>query len=124
VINAFCDLEPGRDFFAASLHQTLQAVFPGVRMHKGGGQSYFVATDRPDPQFLRTPDLAIVHPNVRGDALSAYETLVSPSPEHGRVLTDDFNPVEFRDAHNREELRRLLALNAKRMQRTESHLGL
>ena len=28
--------------------------------------------------------------------------------EHGRVLTDDFNPVEYYDARNREELRRYM----------------
>jgi hypothetical protein len=36
-------------------------------------------------------------------------------PDHGRVLTDDFNPVEFYDARNREEIRRKLALSAREM---------
>jgi len=116
VINAFCELEPGRDFFAASLHQTLQSVFKGVRMHFGGGQIYFVATERTEPQALRTPDFAAMHPQARGDAMTAFQTLVSTDPGHGRVLTDDYNPVEFHDARNREMVRRRLALNARQMQ--------
>jgi len=30
-------------------------------------------------------------------------------PRHGRVLTDDYNPVEFYDAAHREQTRRWLA---------------
>ena len=37
-------------------------------------------------------------------------------PEHGRVLTDDFNPVEFYDVRNRERIRRDLAVSMKREQ--------
>ena len=33
-----------------------------------------------------------------------YATRVATDPNHGRVLTDDFNPVEFYDAANREQL--------------------
>jgi hypothetical protein len=29
--------------------------------------------------------------------------------EHGQILTDDYNPVDYYDAANREQLRRLLA---------------
>ncbi|MBC8095923.1 MAG: fused MFS/spermidine synthase [Akkermansiaceae bacterium] len=114
VINAFCELERGRDFFAASLNKTLQAVFPGVRMHFSGGQTYFVATDRPEPTFIHAPDFNGLHPQVQTAAVQAYQTIVNTLPERGRVLTDDYNPVEFYDAHNRESVRRLLALSAKR----------
>ena len=31
------------------------------------------------------------------------------NPQHGIVLTDDYNPVEFYDAANREDIRRGLA---------------
>jgi hypothetical protein len=31
------------------------------------------------------------------------------------VLTDDFNPVEFYDARNREKLRRQLALSVREL---------
>ena len=115
VINAFCHLESGRDFFAASLSKTLKAVFPGVRLHDGGGQIYFAATDRPDPEFVRQPDLLQVDPRVQSDVEAAFGTLVATDPDHGRVLTDNYNPVEFFDAHNREQVRRQLALSAKRL---------
>jgi spermidine synthase len=116
VINAFCELERGRDFFATSLNRTLRDVFRGVRLHYGGGQIYFVATDRPDPVFVHSPDLSTVHPSVGGSAQMAFETVVDTDPGDGRVLTDDYNPVEFYDAPNRERVRRTLALSARRME--------
>jgi Spermidine synthase len=115
VINAFCELDRGKDFFAASLNKTLQAVFRGVRMHFGGGQIYFVATDREEPAMVRQIDLTSVHRLVLTDARIAYSTIVSTDPSSGRVLTDDRNPVEFHDAHHREEVRRNLARSARRL---------
>ena len=116
VINLFGNLEPGRDFLAASLDQTLKAVFPGVRIHaNGSGNMFFVATDHADPKFVHPPNLAVLHPDVQTDAEEAYNDIVEPIPEDGRILTDDFNPAEFYDAHNREHLRRMLANSARRM---------
>jgi spermidine synthase len=116
VINSFGDLETGRDFFTASLKKTLGAVFKGVRIHtSGNGGVFFVATDRPEPGFVHAPDLANVHPQARRDTDAAFAGLVDTDPDHGRVLTDDFNPVEFYDAKNREEIRRRLAKNAREM---------
>ena len=40
----------------------------------------------------------------------AFESLREPNPRHGQILTDDYNPVEFYDAANRENLRRYLAM--------------
>jgi spermidine synthase len=116
VINSFGTLEPGRDFFTASLYKTLKAVFPGVRIHSSGhGAMFFAATDRPDPEFAHPPDLFGVHEDARLDTQSAFGNLVTASPESGRVLTDDYNPVEYYDARNREDTRRRLALRAKDM---------
>lgn len=106
VINAFCHLEDDRDFFAASLRRTLEAVFPGVRMHSDGSQNYFVATDRAEPRPLRPPDLELVHPGLRSQVLAVFANVASAAPDHGLVLTDDFNPIEFYDAQNREATRR------------------
>ena len=39
--------------------------------------------------------------------------LWEPDPAAGIVLTDDFNPAEFKDAANREKLRRRLALSMR-----------
>ena len=116
VINSFGDLETGRDFFTASLKKTLSAVFRGVRIHtSGNGGVFFVATDRSEPTFVHAPDLADIHPEARRDTDAAFAGLVETNPNHGRVLTDDFNPVEFYDAKNREEIRRRLARNAREM---------
>ena len=116
VINLFGNLEPGRDFLAASLDKTLKAVFPGVRIHaNGSGNMFFVATDRAEPRFVHAPDLEVLHPDVESDAKEAYNDIVEPEAEDGRILTDDFNPAEFYDAHNREHLRRMLANSARRM---------
>jgi len=110
VINLFGNLEPGRDFLAASLDKTLKSVFPGVRIHaNGSGNMFFVATDRAAPEFVHAPNLDGLHPDVETDAQEAYNDIVEPIPEDGRILTDDFNPAEFYDAHNRERLRRQLA---------------
>jgi hypothetical protein len=40
---------------------------------------------------------------------------VDTIPEHGRILTDDFNPAEYFDARNREAIRRALAKGARAM---------
>jgi spermidine synthase len=117
VINALARLEPGRDFLAASLERTLKEVFPGVRLHSNGldGATFYVATDHANPEFIRPPDLAGVHPDARDGTEATISRRVEVPPEHGRVLTDDYNPIEFYDARNREELRRALAKMARDM---------
>lgn len=115
VINAFTHLEANRNFFAASLNRTLQAVFPGVRIHSDGDQNYFVATDRSEPEFVRPPVVEGFHPVVRYGAESVFNRIVSTPPEDGQVLTDDFNPAEFYDAQNREETRRNQMQRVRRM---------
>ena len=116
VINSFGDLEEGRDFFAASLNKTLKSVFEAVHMHTSNrGAVFFAASDRTAPGFAHPPDFAGVHPNALTDMEAVFENEVDTPPDHGRVLTDDFNPVEFFDARNREEIRRRLAMTAKSM---------
>ena len=116
VINAFCSVEDGNDFFAASLTKTLASVFPGVKLHTAGpGQIYFVATDRPDPAFVRAPDIANVHPDALPYVQAAVTGTVEPIASHGLVLTDDYNPVEYYDAHNRENLRRYLVREVRQL---------
>lgn len=115
VINAFCHLEPDRDFFATSLNRTLQSVFPGVRMHSDDSQNYFVATDRPEPEFVRAPELDRIYPTLRADARLVFARIVRTAPDSGLVLTDDFNPAEFYDAQNREATRRNQMERVRRM---------
>lgn len=110
VINTFADLEDSRDFFGASLHKTLTNVFPGVVIHAGRvGNTLYVAGQKPALKFERAPEVAHVHPWQREDVRQTYNLRREPHPDHGIVLTDDYNPVEFHDAANRESVRKNLA---------------
>jgi spermidine synthase len=116
VINAFANLESGRDYFAASVSKTLQSVFPGVRLHSNGdGAIFYVATDHANPEFAHRRDLSGVHPDARVPTETAMMRLVDAPPAHGRVLSDDYNPVEFFDARNREDTRKRLARMSKEL---------
>ena len=116
VLNTFGDFEPGEDFFTASLYKTLTNVFAGVRIHAGeSGNTLFVAGHQADLRILHPPDYSKVYPPLAGQVKSAFESLRETDPASGRVLTDDFNPVEFHDAGNRERLRRALAQDVRRL---------
>ncbi len=111
VINSFGNLDPDRDFFSASLNRTLKRVFKSVRMSTcGDGGVFFAASDRPTTDFVRPPDVSGVHPVVLHDAQAAFVNVVNTPANHGLVLTDDYNPAEYFDARNRENIRRHLAL--------------
>ncbi len=110
----FGRFQAGQDYFTASLDKTLRAAFPNVLIHAApNGNTFFVAGNGPELKLLRAPELDRVHPAARSQVKSAFETLRSVDPQQGRVLTDDFNPVEFFDAANREETRRGLAISMK-----------
>ena len=111
VINSFCDSEPGRDFLYGSLYKTLSNVFGSVVIHDGDtGNVFFVAS----PEHLgspRIPSLEHVHASRLQEVKETFSRVVKNPPKAGIILTDDFNPVDFHDAANRESLRRRLALN-------------
>lgn len=115
VINAFAHLEPDRDFFATSLHATLQSVFTGIRIHNGDDQLFIVATNRPEPEFIHAPNLSKVPGFMRDSVAATYQNRITLAADRGLVLTDDYNPVEYYDARNREETRRQLAQWARSM---------
>jgi spermidine synthase len=107
VINSFGDFERGRDLFSASLHRTLREVFPSVKIHaSGNGNIFFVASRQPNLEKLHSPGVAHLHPSCREDAARAFATLIHFGPEQGLVLRDDYNPIDFYDAANREQFRR------------------
>jgi spermidine synthase len=111
VINAFGELDTGKDFFTASLKKTLASVFHEVRIHTSGdGGMFFVACDRTPLEFLHQPVFEEVHPAALRATKDAFTGIVDTLPEDGRILTDDYNPAEFYDARNREEIRKRLAL--------------
>lgn len=123
VINSFGDFDPGEDFFTTSLFKTLTNVFPSVRIHTAtGGNTFYVASQRVPLEMVHTPDTENVHPSVVNMAQMAYAGVIEPGRTYrglalnlanGRVLTDDFNPVDFYDARNREENRRRLAMSMR-----------
>jgi hypothetical protein len=86
-----------------------------LHAHEDEGGIFFVASERPALEFAHPPDLANVHPLVLRDAEATYAGIKDTVPENGRVLTDDYNPAEFYDARNREDVRRRLATFAKEM---------
>lgn len=111
VINSFGDFSRGRDFFTASVDKTLRAVFGSVRIHNDGlhGNTLFVASARERLEIVHPPILEDVHRDALSQVVAALDGLRETNPESGRVLTDDFNPVEFYDAANRERIRKDLA---------------
>jgi spermidine synthase len=114
VINTFADPDLQVDFFSASLYKTLTNTFTSVRLHHGrNGNSLFVASARPALTILHQPDYDLVYAGVREQVRDAFNSIREPNLEHGRVLTDDYNPVEFYDAANRESLRKTLALSTR-----------
>ena len=114
VINSFGDFEAGQDFFTASLDKTLRSVFGSVRIHaSGNGNVFFVASPAPELKQHRTMDFDKMHATVRQQAREALEGIKETNPKSGIVLTDDFNPVEFHDAKNREQFRRQLAFSMR-----------
>jgi spermidine synthase len=115
VINSFGDLASGQNFFAASLYRTLSTVFASVRMHgTGNGNLFFVASASPALN-LNPVSTADAHPEVRRDVEVCLGSTLSVDPRDGLVLTDDFNPVDFYDAANRERHRRALAFSVRRL---------
>jgi spermidine synthase len=114
VMNAFGDFETDKDFMVSSLDKTLRRVFPSVRIHaSGNGNVFFVASSRRDLKMVREPNLERIHFACRQEAEAAFNGIVHADPEHGIVLSDDYNPVEFYDAATREEHRRRLAMHMK-----------
>lgn len=109
VINSFGDFTEGGDFFVASLDKTLKAVFPSVRIHsRGGGNVFFVASNLTELKVFHPPDFSRVHQSKRWEAENAFANVMTTRASSGMVLTDDYNPVEFYDAANRESWRKQL----------------
>lgn len=116
VINTFGADVAGGDYFAASLAKTLRTVFGSVRVHgaaEAPGCMIFAASVADNLAFARPPELSGVHPRAHDEVAALFAGTVTMAPDRGRVLTDDFNPVEFYDAANRERMRRQLAVTMR-----------
>ena len=95
----------------------MRAVFKSVRIHATNPEdisnAFFVASDQLELHILARPDFAQVHPDRRDLVQAAFESVIEANPRDGIVLTDDYNPVEFYDAANREVIRRNLAMSLR-----------
>jgi spermidine synthase len=115
VINSFGNTGPGGGVLSASLTATLKAVFPSVRVHHiGTGNVFFVAAPSPLPPLEQRLDVADIHPEPMIWVMRFLERGEEPRFEGGFVLTDDFNPIDYHDAHDRETTRRQLLAAARR----------
>lgn len=116
VINCFADFTPGRDFFGASLDKTLKSVFQSVKIHDAGnGNVFFVASNRRTLAMINPVNLDQVHISCRHLMDQTLRAVVGTVPDRGIILTDNYNPLEYYDAENRERIRRYLALSFKTM---------
>jgi spermidine synthase len=114
VINSFGEFDTGKNFFCASIDKTLRTVFKSVKVHaNGNGNVFFVASESADLKIRSEPDFDDVHWSTRRAAEDAFAGLQTINPKDGIVLTDDFNPVDYYDADNRESHRRRLAFRMR-----------
>jgi len=111
VINIFGGREGSDNYFTASLAKTLAAVYSDVAIHQsGGGNTYLAARNGGKLELTPPEDYKHVHPTRQDEVRESFLNIVAMNPNRGIVLTDDYNPVEFYDAKNREYFRRHLAL--------------
>jgi predicted membrane-bound spermidine synthase len=114
VINTFAELDGDKNFFGTSLFRTLTNVFSSVLVHAGrNGNTLFVGSAKPNLAMVHAPDYSQVSTNCIGLVEDTFTHVQHPEANAGIILTDDYNPVEARDAINRERLRRSLARKAK-----------
>ena len=114
IINCFGSFERNKDFFLASVDKTLKKTFADVRIHHSGNGNIFFAASATPLVVHHEPGFETLPVSLQTHARRAWENIGKTKPESGRVLTDDFNPVEFFDAKNREEFRRMLASSMSR----------
>ena len=114
VINSFGKLEAGEDFLATSLYRTLKSVFKSVVCHFNGKSNFFyVASDQENLQPNSTPNWAAIHYKCRAQTQETFFSRPTIPDDKGIILTDDYNPVDYYDAKNRQTQRRLLALSIR-----------
>jgi spermidine synthase len=117
VMNSFADLSPSNDRVTASIARTLRSVFGSLHVHGLlNGNTLFVASPRAELSFLHQPVFTDVHAEALSEVRQAYDSQWDIDLSHGIVLTDDYNPLDFWDAANREKYRRTLALSMRNRQ--------
>jgi predicted membrane-bound spermidine synthase len=110
---------PADDFYTASLHDTLKAVFPHVRIHgSGNGNVFFVASMSPlkvhrPPAFDLAHQSLLESPDLTRRPQMAWDRVWRVPDGIGMVMTDDYNPIEYHDAAHRETTRKGLVAGIK-----------
>lgn len=116
VINSFGDFSAGRDFFLSSLDKTLRAAFKNVNIHASGNGNVFFAASQHDLNLKLRSNLNFpAGTDLQFQFNSATAIAPAPNSPKSIVLTDDYNPVEFYDAANREQHRRTLAFSIREL---------
>jgi spermidine synthase len=114
VINSFGDFRPGHDYFLSSLDKTLHAVFKNVNIHASGRGNVFYAASQRELKLRLRPNIAFpADSDIDSEFRAATSLAPPPNPNVGSILTDDYNPIDFYDAANREQHRRDLALSLR-----------
>ena len=104
--------KPADDFYTASLHDTLKAVFSHVRIHgSGNGNVFFVASISPlesqrPPAFDLAHQYLLENPNLTRRPQMAWDRVWRVMDGTGMVMIDDYNPIEYHDAAHRESTRK------------------
>jgi len=111
VINTYGLFNGGKSFLFASLEKTLSDVFRSVRIHRNRTQYdlqnvFFVASDQARWHDTGSVPLEQVLPKCRSDVEAALDGIDHTDAGYGRVLTDDYNPVDYYDAPNQVNYRR------------------
>jgi SAM-dependent methyltransferase len=98
----------GKDFFTTALYQTLQAAFPNVQaLDRGNQLNYSYVASAGPLTLLREPGLTHVPAGTNERLAATVHRQLSPHDPQAFVLRDDFNPLEVREAANRQELHQL-----------------
>jgi spermidine synthase len=106
VISSAASSDGSSSFFLASVQKTLREVFHHVRIHDTrAGSAFFVASNQPlAPKSEAALDT--IPPAVRWIVRKTLSRIQDAELPGGIVITDDFNPLDFHEARNRQAIRR------------------
>ncbi len=115
VMSSSADSQGGSQFFVGSVQKTLRAVFKQLRTHDTfAGNVFFVAGDHPlTPLPLSAP--SFLPEEIRWVTERTLGHPVFLEEPAGIVLTDDYNPIDFYDARNRQAIRRKIFEGTKEL---------
>jgi SAM-dependent methyltransferase len=115
IMSSSADSQGGSQFFVGSVQKTLRAVFKQLRTHDTlAGSVFFVAGDHP-LTLQPFPGTSLIPPEIRWITERTLSRSSASDESAGIVLTDDYNPMDFYDAKNREAIRRRIFEQSKEL---------